>query len=118
MKLGQKNTPLYLRYSSGILVTIFLFWFIHEVIVLEFMETYLSHVEGMKKRIVAGTLSISLVFIFGGGGALLVSSIKLVANLKNFSSNGNYSLLVDQLVYSIEVIIGLALVIAVAWFGF
>ena len=118
MTLDQRNTPLYLRYSSGVLVTIFLFWFIHEVFVLEFMETYLSHTEGMKKHIVAGTLTISLAFIFGGGGALLASSMKLVAKLKNFSSNENYSLLVDQLVYSIEVVIGLALILMVVWFGF
>jgi hypothetical protein len=97
---------------------IFLFWFVHEVFVLEFMETYLSHAEGMKKRIVDGTLSISLAFIFGGSGALLSSSIKLVANLKSFSSNGNYSLLVDQLVFSIEVVIGMVVFLVVAWFGF
>lgn len=118
MKLGQKSVPLYLRYSIEILVVIFLFWFVHEVFVLEFMETYLSHIEGMENRIVDGTLSVSLAFIFGGSGALLASSIKLVANLKNFSSNENYILLVDQLVFSIEVVIGIVVFIVVVWFGF
>lgn len=117
MKFVQKK-PLYLRYSRDAFLTMFLFWYIHEVFVFDLMQAYVVDVKEIKNRIVAYALTLGLVFMSGGCGFLLVSCLKLAAKLKSFAADENYLILVDQLVFSIEVIIGLALCITVMWLGF